>query len=211
MCRFACHLSLLFLLSGCNEFERAAYRTLAVTQAEYETVQARVAEAAAHGLLTEQQWNRFAVQGHRFIDAHNATVDAFELWSRVQDPSSEARLRALLDILPRLIQELNRLAESFDEEPRDRSQKSEVRSQNDHHGTRQEPVELVSQQLLEVRTVRARLQPCRKEPVTTGASAPEGLSVLLRCAIKHVIPRSASGEGPALLLTTGSWLLTPVF
>ena len=114
------HLSLLFaclLLAGCNEFERAAYRTLAVTQAEYETVQRQVAEAAAHGLITERQWNRFAVQGHRFIDAHNSAVDAFELWSRAKNPANEARLQALLEILPRLIRELNNFVESFESQP----------------------------------------------------------------------------------------------
>jgi len=113
-----CHLSLLFLLTGCSDFERAAYRTLAVSQAEYETVQRHVAEAAAHGLITEEQWNRFAAEGHRFIDAHNAAVDAFELWSRAKNPANEARVAALLEILPRLVRELNSLAESFASQPR---------------------------------------------------------------------------------------------
>ena len=111
-----CQLSLLLLLlTSCNEFERAAYRTLAVTQAEYELVQSHVAEAAAHGLISEEQWNRFAAEGHRFIEAHNAAVDAFELWSRVKNPANAARVEALLEILPRLVAELNRLAGSFEE------------------------------------------------------------------------------------------------
>ncbi len=113
-------LLLCLLLSGCNEFETAAYRTLAVTQAEYETVQRHVAEATAHGLITEEQWNQFAVQGHRFIAAHNAAVDAFELWSHAKNESNEARVQALLEILPRLIRELNRLVESFESKPQDR-------------------------------------------------------------------------------------------
>jgi hypothetical protein len=108
-------LLLLLLLTGCSEFERTAYRTLAVTRAEYETVQSHMAEAAVHGLISEDQWNRFAVQGHRFIEAHNAAVDAFELWSRVKTPANEARVEALLEILPRLVGELNRLAESLEE------------------------------------------------------------------------------------------------
>ena len=105
-------------MAGCSDFERAAYRTLAVTQAEYETVQRRVAEAAAHGLITEDQWNRFAAEGHRFIDAHNSAVDAFELWSRAKNPASEARVQALLEILPRLVRELNTLVETFESAPR---------------------------------------------------------------------------------------------
>ena len=114
------HLSLFafcLLLAGCNEFERTAYRTLAVTKAEYETMQSHVAEAAAHGLITEAEWNRFSVQGHRFIAAHNAAVDAFELWSRAKSQENEVRLVALLEILPRLIRELNSLAESLEEKP----------------------------------------------------------------------------------------------
>ena len=126
-------IALMLLLTGCSEFERAAYRTLAVTQAEYETVQRHVAEAAAHGLITEEQWNRFAVAGHRFIDAHNSAVDAFELWSRARNQANEARVLALLEILPRLVRELNSLAESFEEkqESGDRSQKTEVRRKAD--------------------------------------------------------------------------------
>ena len=106
------------MLAGCSEFERTAYRTLAVTKAEYETLQSSVAEAAAHGLISEEQWNRFSAGGHRFIAAHNAAVDAFELWSRVQSPPNQARVAALLEILPRLVRELNGLAESFESEPR---------------------------------------------------------------------------------------------
>lgn len=133
------HLSLLFcclLLAGCNEFERAAYRTLAMTKAEYETIQTRVAEAAAHGLLSEEQWNRFSAEGHRFLAAHNAAVDAFELWSRVKTPPNEARAEALLELLPRLVRELNSLAESFDSEPRPGgSGQQGVRSQSDSEET----------------------------------------------------------------------------
>jgi spore germination cell wall hydrolase CwlJ-like protein len=105
------------LLAACSEFERTAYRTLAVTKAEYETIQSRVAEAAAHGLITEEQWNRFSAEGHRFIASHNAAVDAFELWSRLKSSPNQARVAALLEILPRLVRELNGLADSFQSEP----------------------------------------------------------------------------------------------
>ena len=54
-------LLLCLLLSGCNELETTSYRKLAVTQAEHETVQRHVAEAIAHELITEEQWNQFAV------------------------------------------------------------------------------------------------------------------------------------------------------
>ena len=124
-------LSLLMLLlgavlSGCSDFERAAYRTLAVTKAEYETVQQHAVEAFLHGLMTEEQWDRFEVEAHRFIEAHNAAVDAFDLWSRAKNKSNEARLQAMLEILPRLVREINTLVESFEKKEREvRSQKSE--------------------------------------------------------------------------------------
>ena len=115
-------LLLLLLLSGlllaaCNDFERAAYRTLAVTQAEYETIQRHVAEAAVHGLITEEQWDRFRIEGHRFMDAHNAAVDAFALWSRAKSQANAARLEAMLEILPRLVRELNDLVRSLEGKP----------------------------------------------------------------------------------------------
>ena len=124
-------LSLLMLLlgavlSGCSDFERAAYRTLAVSQAEYETVQQRAVEAFLHGLMSEEQWNRFEVEAHRFIEAHNAAVDAFDLWSQAKNKNNEARLQAMLEILPRLVREINTLVESFEKKEREvRSQKSE--------------------------------------------------------------------------------------
>ena len=118
-------LSLCLLLTACSDLERTAYRTLAVTQAEYETIQRHVAEAAVHGLITEEQWNRFQVEGHRFIEAHNTAVDAFQLWSRTKSQSNTARLQAVLEILPRLVRDLNGLVESFEKESGVRSQESE--------------------------------------------------------------------------------------
>ena len=114
------------VLSGCSDFERTAYRTLAVTKAEYETVEQQAVEAAIHGLITEDQWRRFEVEAHRFIEAHNAAVDAFQLWSQAKNKNNAARLEAMLEILPRLVREINTLVESFEKKEREvRSQKSE--------------------------------------------------------------------------------------
>ena len=104
------------VLSGCSDFERTAYRTLAVTKAEYETVEQQAVEAAIHGLITEDQWRRFEVEAHRFIEAHNAAVDAFQLWSQAKNKNNAARLEAMLVILPRLVREINSLVESFEKE-----------------------------------------------------------------------------------------------
>ena len=102
-----------FLATACSDLEKAAYRTLAVTQAEYETVQDKVAESAARSLITEAQWERFQVLGHRFIAAHNAAVDAFSIWSQSKQPADTARLQAMLDLLPGLIVDINTLVDSF--------------------------------------------------------------------------------------------------
>ena len=114
-------------LTACNDLERTAYRTLATTQAEYETLQQHMVEAALQGLLTEEQWDRFVVAGHHFIQAHNAAVDAFAFWSQTKNKNNVARLEAMLEMLPRLIREINSLVESFEKEPEVRSQESEVR------------------------------------------------------------------------------------
>ena len=123
------------VLSGCSDFERAAYRTLAVTKAEYETVQQHAVEAFLHGLMTEEQWDRFEVEAHRFIEAHNAAVDAFDLWSRAKNKSNEARLQAMLEILPRLVREINTLVESFEKEG-----KTEVRRWPQRHGDTEDKI-----------------------------------------------------------------------
>ncbi|MCZ6490047.1 MAG: cell wall hydrolase [Acidobacteria bacterium] len=110
-------MSLTLLLAACADLERTAYQTMAVTKAEYETLQRHVAEAAVHGLITTQQWNRFQAEGHRFIDAHNSAADAFALWRTTKADGDAARLEAMLQILPRLILEIRRLVGSFQEQP----------------------------------------------------------------------------------------------
>ncbi len=124
-------MSLTLLLAACADLERTAYQTMAVTKAEYETIQRHVAEAAVHGLITTEQWNRFQAEGHRFIDAHNSAADAFALWSTTKADPDAARLEAMLQILSRLILEINRLVGSFQEqpEPEGRSLESETGSQ----------------------------------------------------------------------------------
>ena len=111
-------MGLSLLLAACNDFERAAYQTLAVTKAEYQTIQRHVAEATVQGLITTEQWNRFQAAGHRFINAHNAAADAFALWSRTKSDGGADRLEAMLEILPRLILEINSLVESLEEKPK---------------------------------------------------------------------------------------------
>ena len=106
-------LALSLVLTACSDLERTAYQTLAVTQAEYATVERHAVEATLHGLMTDEQWDQFRAAAHRFIDAHNAAVDAFQLWSRTKSKSDTARLEALLEILPRLVREINHMVESF--------------------------------------------------------------------------------------------------
>ena len=170
-------MSLTLLLAACADLERTAYQTMAVTKAEYETIQRHVAEAAVHGLITTQQWNRFQAEGHRFIDAHNAAADAFALWSATKSDGDAARLEAVLQILPRLIREINSLVESFEEKParpgsfaepnaarpdgRERAGESEVSSQESAAGSapvlppaRTPARSLVKQSLVQQRLVK---------------------------------------------------------
>src|ERR1019366_5500223 len=105
------------LASACSDLETSAYRVLAVTEAEYETIQDKVAESASRNLITEQQWERFQVLGHRFIAAHNSAVDAFTLWSKTKQPADTARLQAMLDLLPSLVVDINALVNSFSTPP----------------------------------------------------------------------------------------------
>ena len=106
-------LAFVLFAAACSDMEKNAYRVLAVTQAEYETLQDKAAESAARNLISEQQWERFQVLGHRFIAAHNSAVDAFALWSKSKQPADTARLQAMLDLLPGLIADINALVQSF--------------------------------------------------------------------------------------------------
>ena len=110
-------LCLTLVMAACSDFERTTYQVLALTKAEFETTQDHIADAAAHGLITESQWAQFATQGNRFIAAHNAAVDAFQLWSQTKSASDSARVQALLQVLPQLIQEINTLVQSFQQPP----------------------------------------------------------------------------------------------
>jgi hypothetical protein len=109
-------LVLCLVLAGCSDFERAAYNVLAVTQTEYETIQQHMAEAAVDGRISNDQWNRFEIEGHRFIAAHNATIDAFAVWSATKSGDNTAKLQTMLDSLPKLILEINDLVRSFSEQ-----------------------------------------------------------------------------------------------
>jgi hypothetical protein len=121
--------SLQFLV-GCDSFERNAYRTLKVTKVEYELLQEHAARAYLAGRLTEDQWNRFAVAGNRFIAAHTLAADLMKTYQEVgrapasplappelpQDPRAlEAKITAALAALPPLLVDLRALLASFEQ------------------------------------------------------------------------------------------------
>ncbi len=115
---FLCVLGVLCgALLGCTDFEHAAYKTLAVSQAEYELLQQRMAEAAVHELITEDQWNRFAAAGHTFIAAHNAAVEAFNVYGLGKTKQQLAQAQAAIEELPKLIREINDMVKTFQREP----------------------------------------------------------------------------------------------
>lgn len=116
-----------FHLLGCDSFERNAYRTLKVTKVEYELLQEQAARAYLNGRLTEEEWNRFAIAGNRFIAAHTLAADLMQTYQQVrrapavplappkQDPRAlEAKVSAALADLPRLLADLRALLASFE-------------------------------------------------------------------------------------------------
>jgi len=121
------------LLVACDSFERNAYRTLKVTKVEYELLQEHAARAFLAGRLTQEQWDRFAIAGNRFIAAHTLAADLMKTYQEVrrapgtpeasglgppalrQDPRAlEARITAALAALPPLIADLAALLQSFE-------------------------------------------------------------------------------------------------
>ncbi|MFQ5779137.1 MAG: hypothetical protein ACE5IP_14105 [Terriglobia bacterium] len=119
-------LVLALLLPACDDFERNAYRSLKLAKVEYELIQEQAARAFLDGRLTQQQWDRFAVAGHRFIAAHTLAADLMKTYQDVRRsdlPPAGARDRrhslqrqvaAALTRLPVLIADLRSLFESFD-------------------------------------------------------------------------------------------------
>lgn len=114
------------LLPACDNFERNAYRTLKVTKVEYEILQEHAARAFLAGRLTQPQWDRFALAGHRFIAAHTLAADLMKTYQQVRRaPASalpapagrldaiEARVTVALAELPRLLADLRTLLARF--------------------------------------------------------------------------------------------------
>ena len=114
--------SSLLPLASCNDFERNAYRTLKVAQVEYELLQDHAARAYVQGRLTDDQWNRFAVAGHRFIAAHTLAADLMKTYQQARRAGAtaeetqrlQAQINAALAHLPALLVDLRNLLASFD-------------------------------------------------------------------------------------------------
>ena len=126
------------LLPACDSFERNAYRTLKVTKVEYELLQEHAARAYLAGRLTQDEWDRFAVAGNRFIAAHTLAADLMKTYQEVrrapgtplgppelrQDPRAlEAKVTAALAALPPLLVDLRALLASFEQPAPPRPQK----------------------------------------------------------------------------------------
>jgi hypothetical protein len=110
------------LLPACNDFERHAYRTLKVAKVEYELLQDHAARAYVAGRLTDDQWNRFALAGHRFIAAHTLAADLMKTYQQSRKAGAtadetqrlQAQINAALAQLPPLLADLRALLVSFD-------------------------------------------------------------------------------------------------
>ena len=112
-----------FLLPACSDFERNAYRTLKVAKVEYELLQENAARAFLDGRLSQEQWDRFAAAGNRFIAAHTLAADLMKTYQQTRRGSAsadeqqrlEARINAALAQFPALLADLRALLVSFDQ------------------------------------------------------------------------------------------------
>jgi len=77
-------LLLSLLLPACDSFEKNTYRTLKVAKVEYELLQEHAARAFLDGRLTDEQWNRFAIAGNRFIAAHTLAADLMKTYQQTR-------------------------------------------------------------------------------------------------------------------------------
>ena len=121
-------------LTSCSELEQKAYQGLVRSEVEYEAVRGRVVEAVVHGLLDDQQMDRYIAASHSFLAAHDAAVEALAAFTGTRSDNDRARLREALDLLPGLIRELHDLMAEFDRHPAPRQERSPmpgVRSQNE--------------------------------------------------------------------------------
>jgi len=115
------------LLAACDDFERNTHRTLKVAKVEYELLQEHAARAFLDGRLSQEQWERFAVAGNRFIAAHTLAADSMKTYQRARQAGAggddllkvEARVQAALAELPALLVDLHALLASFDAPPPD--------------------------------------------------------------------------------------------
>ncbi len=107
---------------ACDDFERNAYRALKVAKVEYELLEEHAARAYLDGRLTEEQWNRVAIVGHRFIAAHTLAADLMKTYQQTRRAGSspdqllalQQRINAALAQLPALLDDLRVLLTSFD-------------------------------------------------------------------------------------------------
>ncbi|MFQ5695066.1 MAG: hypothetical protein ACE5HB_03675 [Terriglobia bacterium] len=115
------------LLAACDDFERNAYRTLKVAKVEYELLQEHAAQGFVEGDLSEEQWDRFAAAGRRFIASHTLAADLMKTYQRARRARGEAaslerqaieqQVAAVLSELPVLLADLRSLIASFDASP----------------------------------------------------------------------------------------------
>lgn len=111
-------LLLCLCLSACDDFERNTYRTLKVVKVEYELLQEHAARAYLNSRITQQQWDRFALAGNRFIAAHTLAADLMKTYQQSRAPSADSdalrrRVAAALADLPVLLADLRSLLASF--------------------------------------------------------------------------------------------------
>ena len=121
-CLLASLLLCLFSLAACDDFERNSYRTLKLAKVEYELLQEHAARAYLDSRITQQQWDRFAIVGNRFIAAHTLAADLMKTYQQSRavgapigdSDSLRMKVAAALAGLPVLLADLRSLLASFE-------------------------------------------------------------------------------------------------
>lgn len=110
-------------LSACDDFERNTYRTLKLAKVEYELLQEQAARAYLGSRITQEQWDRFAIAGNRFIAAHTLAADLTKTYQQSRAAASadsdalRRQVTAAMANLPVLLADLHSLLVSFEAPP----------------------------------------------------------------------------------------------
>jgi len=103
----------LLLTAGCpGGWELGVYRTLAVTQVNYEKVYAAVVELHLNGQITVSQYEQAKLTANRIYALGKGTTAMMVSYRTIKDDASKRRIDSAIAELPKLVAELLNLIEA---------------------------------------------------------------------------------------------------